>query len=1024
VGKPELPLKGILVDIPDGYSATLTVLETEDKLHTGFRVYPVPEKSVDDQGQLAHVGETFVIDEVAYSVDAFYPEAPALLGKEYIFRGQQKQQIFFYPLTFNPATGELRHYRRIRVRVDYVDVESAKTSGPEPTVWVPPVMEESSLDPSSMVEMASWEPPSRASPVYKILVSEEGIYRLTEGWLDARGVNVTGIDLSQVRIYNLGQEIAVSVYDENGDTQFDPEDYIDFFGRAVGETYAKYTTNNVYWLTLEGGVGAPRRMAEIDATPASGTVPSTHTFSVHHEKDRKYWAGAPGSDSLDRYFFDPYLYGEDVAYSGAGDPVSFNLFLPGVLGKGTLKIMMAGTWAPYHQVAVSLNGTPLGTYSWSDIAFYEATIEDVDLLEGDNTVTLECLTGVDSIAVDWFEVTYPRSFQADGDTLRFSHQTGYLFQVSEFSTNNLLAFDITSPVNVDRMINFATTGTGPYTLDFEPVSGAGERTYLVLTSDQVKTPDGIIEDNYGNLANPAIGADYILITHRDLGWDVNGDPYIWLSELTTHRQAQGLRVKVVDAEDVFDEFSYGIFAPEAILDFLAYAYTSWTPPAPQYVLLVGDSTRNPKNNPDPSLGTDGVTTYIPTYLTFTEHMGETATDEWFVRVSGDDGISDLYIGRLPAKSVDEATIMVNKILAYESSLNTKSWEKNVLLLADDQRDGEEYEYEAIFEIMNNDVAALLPAAMNEPFKGYLNDYFDADDLSAEIIARINSGTFMVNYSGHSSIQILANHRINYENIFNNADVATLTNSNMYPLFVGMGCLSGHFVYPEDWNFPSLAEALLRAEDKGAAAALMSTGLTTTEGQHILDAALFDAIFNQDVRVLGQAVSNAKQTLMANGDSLFEEVHETFLLFGDPAMTLKVPLPQRPQGFRARGHPDGVLLSWNAATDCNGGTVAGYNLYRSTTPGGPYTKVNTSLISGTQYDDLAVSSTMAQYSSSSSSSVARGTTYYYVVTSVDAQGDESVHSQEASGGTQSADSPASESSGGGGGGCFINTVSGD
>jgi hypothetical protein len=250
---------------------------------------------------------------------------------------------------------------------------------------------------------------------------------------------------------------------------------------------------------------------------------------------------------------------------------------------------------------------------------------------------------------------------------------------------------------------------------------------------------------------------------------------------------------------------------------------------------------------------------------------------------------------------------------------------------------------------------------------------------------------------------LANHKVTYENIFNNSDVDTLTNSGMYPLFVGMGCLSGHFVYPEDWNFPSLAEALLRAEEKGAVAALMSTGQTTTEGQHVLDTALFDAIFNQDIRVLGQAVSSAKQTLLANGGSLYEEVYETFLLFGDPAMTLKVPLPQRPQGLKAQGNGSAVDLSWDEATDCNGGAVSGYNLHRSTTPGGPYTQVNTSLITDNQYDDI---------------SVAAGTTYYYVVTSVDADGDESAQSQETNGGTQSANS---EASGGGGGGCFINSV---
>ena len=231
--------------------------------------------------------------------------------------------------------------------------------------------------------------------------------------------------------------------------------------------------------------------------------------------------------------------------------MSFDLFLPGVPvnGKGILKIMMAGTWDTDHQVAVSLNGSPVGTYSWSDIAFYEATIEGVDLLDGNNTVTLECLTGEDNIAVDWFEVTYPRRFAANGDLLTFRYETGYRFQVTEFSGNDLLAFDITSPENVEQVINFATIDTGgplPYTLFFEPPSGSGERTYLVLTADQVLAPVAIIEDEYGSLADPSTGADYILITHRDLGWDGNGDPHPWLNDLTSLRQGQGLRVKVVD----------------------------------------------------------------------------------------------------------------------------------------------------------------------------------------------------------------------------------------------------------------------------------------------------------------------------------------------------------------------------------------------------------------------------------------------------------------------------------------------
>ena len=255
------------MDIPEGNSAILTVLQTEDEVHTGYRVYPVPEKAVDDRAQLEHVGEVFTIDEAAYSVDSFYPDPVAHLGEEYIFRGQQKQQIVFSPLTFNPATGEIRHYRRIRIRVDYAAGEWAKASGPEPTVWSPSVADEGSEDLSTLVKMAFltpsmivnpiasvvssaailvrtiWAPPAAATPAYKILVVEDGIYRLNKIWLEAQGVDVSGFDLSEVRIYHLGQEIAIYVYDENGDDQLDPEDYIYFYARAVEESYAKYTTD-------------------------------------------------------------------------------------------------------------------------------------------------------------------------------------------------------------------------------------------------------------------------------------------------------------------------------------------------------------------------------------------------------------------------------------------------------------------------------------------------------------------------------------------------------------------------------------------------------------------------------------------------------------------------------------------------------------------------------------------------------------------------------------------------------------
>jgi hypothetical protein len=71
----------------------------------------------------------------------------------------------------------------------------------------------------------------------------------------------------------------------------------------------------------------------------------------------------------------------------------------------------------------------------------------------------------------------------------------------------------------------------------------------------------------------------------------------------------------------------------------------------------------------------------------------------------------------------------------------------------------------------------------------------------------------------------------------------------------------------------------------------------------------------------------------------------------------------------------VSLSWSDATT----GLAGYNLYRGTTSGGPYAKINSALVPTAAYTDSAVQS---------------GATYYYVSTAVDSTGVESTYSNEA------------------------------
>jgi len=88
-----------------------------------------------------------------------------------------------------------------------------------------------------------------------------------------------------------------------------------------------------------------------------------------------------------------------------------------------------------------------------------------------------------------------------------------------------------------------------------------------------------------------------------------------------------------------------------------------------------------------------------------------------------------------------------------------------------------------------------------------------------------------------------------------------------------------------------------------------------------------------------------------------------------------PATETLSGSGTQASQHNVALSWSPSTS----QVIGYNVYRSTLPGGPYAKLTTAADANTAYTD---------------SSVQSGKTYYYVTTSVDASNVESAYSNQA------------------------------
>jgi hypothetical protein len=431
------------------------------------------------------------------------------------------------------------------------------------------------------------------------------------------------------------------------------------------------------------------------------------------------------------------------------------------------------------------------------------------------------------------------------------------------------------------------------------------------------------------------------------------------------------------------------------------------------VLLAGDTSYDYKDN-----WGSGTVNLVPGYLIYTTHLGETISDEWYGQVSGEDAVADLHIGRLPAATLAQAQAMAAKIVSYETASNTKGWERRLVLAADNQAES----WESVFETMSEDAAALLPPSMAAPERFYLQEYENESlavtDLTADLLAAIEAGALIVNYAGHGSVNLWASERmIDNRGGAYRSDVSSLTNAGMYPFVVNMSCLTGYFIYPQTGAYAadswrSLAEGWLWPSGAGAVAALMPTGMTDAEGQHLLSNALYEAIFALDRRTLGAAIGYARQQLLANGGSEYEQTSNTFMLFGDPATVLKVPLPRRPQQLTAVRESDGrVELGWGAALDCDGGAVAGYHLYRRESGEAGYTRVSAAPVTGLAYTDTGIAGAPA------------GAVYYYALAAVDGAGDESAKSAPAAVSVPAA-TESSNAVGGGGGGCFIGTAGHD
>ena len=310
---------------------------------------------------------------------------------------------------------------------------------------------------------------------------------------------------------------------------------------------------------------------------------------------------------------------------------------------------------------------------------------------GDNQLVIHAPgdTGApaDSVFLDWAEISYGRELVADSPELVFQGMApGYAVRAKEAPA---ALWDITDPARPVALKDYKLEND---VVRFSAPADGVSRRFALATKAGLHRPAAITavpepgSPGVEKLRNWPGGADLIVITapqFRDA-----------LEPLIKAREAQGLRVAVIDVGEIYDAFSYGRADPEAIRALVQQAIGKWMPPTPRYLLLAGDASYDPRGYL--KAGDKGAESdLVPTELVDTDVTGWTASDVWYTLPTGTaldpyghpSARPALAVGRLPAQTAEQMTAMVAKILAYENGDASAPWRRQAFFAADNDEPG-------------------------------------------------------------------------------------------------------------------------------------------------------------------------------------------------------------------------------------------------------------------------------------------------------------------------------------------------
>lgn len=653
---------------------------------------------------------------------------------------------------------------------------------------------------------------------------------------------------------------------------------------AISVANNPFTSVGYYFLT-DGSAFEQLHPVQSGTAGASSSPVTSFTDYVHHEADLT----SPGESGHQ-------LVGEDFRQSPAR---RFSLPLVDVASSdASLSGRFFSSLSSPSSLSVSVDGNKASSVNLSqassDVSIYGVnnTFSIPLTLDPSKNAILVSLTleaspsSVRKAALDYLTLNYQRHIRLNSGLVDFNVTTPCVSVAN--ASSSTVVWDVTDPLRVLSMR--LSEPDAESRVSFTANAAAGVRHRYVAwdpdASDRLPAPAFV-----GRVESAPLHS--LPVPHM-----VIFTPAEWRAEaerLAEHRRnsPDSLIVHVISLPDVWNEFGSGCPDVGAMRRLLKMFYDRGKadPSGPQlrYALVMARSSHdNRRLTPPVAAMTHPLAPSWQSELGSSESNSFTTDDilGMLEDSSGNDLSSDklsIAVGRLTVTSTEQARIIVDKIIAYETSAERGPWQQRSVMIADDE-DYARHMIQAEDFLNSMERSGAMSSVLVD--KVYIDAFPLVNGIVPEGRSRLHQflddGTLWLSYIGHANASSLSG-----EGILTYTDINRLYLKHI------------PFIYAATCNFmrwdaaaPSGAELLLFTEKGGVIGAISAsrTALITDNGY--LSNSMANVAFSRDSEgrplPVGEIFRRAKNEMKINGMDAPNSNKLRYGLLADPAMRLALP----------------------------------------------------------------------------------------------------------------------------------------